>query len=77
MNSVLGEPFDLSAIGRLVKGAYLLGLTIYVVFGLVMIKQVKQMTRTVQGSMSGPLMTLALIHLLLSIALWLVALFVL
>ena len=70
-------PFDLSLVATTVKAGYLLGLSIYGVFGLVMIKQVRQMTMTVQGPLSGFLRLVSLGHFLLSLLILLVAIVVL
>jgi len=59
------------------KAMYLLGLGIYLIFALVMIRQVSLMTQALNGRMDLPLKLVSYIHLAMAIGIWLLALVVL
>jgi hypothetical protein len=57
----------------ILKIVILFGLSIYLVFGLVVLRQISLMTRTIQTSLTGPLKTIGLIHMVVAIIVWLTA----
>ena len=61
----------------LVKAAVLLALGIYIVFAIIIVRQVKLMTNVLNGQMDLPLKTVALIHLVLAIGVFLLSLAIL
>lgn len=58
----------------LVKLFIMFGLTVYVVFGLVVIRQVSLMTRTIKSSITPALELLGYIHMIAAIVVWFIAL---
>lgn len=58
----------------LVKLFIMFGLTIYVVFGLVVIRQVSLMTGTIKSSITPFLRLLGYVHMIMAIVVWLIAL---
>ncbi len=61
-------PFDVAILWEVVKWFYVLGLLIYVVFASVMVKQVRQMVKTVDGDFANPLKLAAYIHFGIAVA---------
>ena len=59
------------------KGFILFGIAIYVVFGFVVVRQVKLMTNTLQLGFEGFIKTISYLHLLFSIAVFIFALLIL
>ena len=57
----------------LVKLFIMFGLTVYLVFGLVVIRQVSLMTRTIKSSINPTLILLGYIHMIVAIVVWLIA----
>lgn len=70
--------FALGASGNgpllLVKLFIMFGLTVYLVFGLVVIRQVSLMTRTIKSSINPTLILLGYIHMIVAIVVWIIAL---
>jgi hypothetical protein len=60
-----------------VKIFVLFGLTLYLIFALVVIRQVQLMTKTIKMNFEAPVKILALVHLLFAIAVFLFALIIL
>lgn len=58
----------------LVKIIIMFGLTIYLVFGLVVIRQVNLMTGTIKSSITPVLELVGYIHMIAAIVVWLAAL---
>ena len=67
---VTGWRLDLALLG---KGAVLLLLLLYLVFSLVVVRQVQLMNKTISGLMSWPLMIMARALVVLSIAIIILA----
>ncbi len=61
----------------LVKLFIMFGLTVYVVFGLVVIRQVSLMTRTIKSSITPTLRLLGYVHMIAAIVVWIIALVIL
>ncbi|MEK7458758.1 MAG: DUF5657 family protein [Patescibacteria group bacterium] len=61
----------------LVKLFIMFGLTVYVVFGLVVIRQVSLMTRTIKSSITPTIRLLGYVHMIVAIVVWFVALIIL
>lgn len=59
------------------KLLYLFGILLYIIFALVMIRQVEQMVQTLNGNFDLPLRVMAIAHFLLAVGLFLLALVVL
>ena len=63
--AVIGDilPFlNTNSLWLLMKGLFVVGFLIYVVFSLVVVSQIMQMTKTLNGSLDLPLKTLGWIH---------------
>jgi len=58
----------------LVKILFLIGLTIYLAFAVIVIRQVGLMSKTVNGPLETPIKSIAWIHLLVAIGVFLLAL---
>jgi len=69
--------FGNSPVWLFVKAAFLLGLLIYVVFAVVVVRQVKIMMETLDIGFEKPIQTLAYLHLLVSVASFFLALIIL
>ena len=67
-----GESFLL-----ILKGAILIFLAIYIIFASIVIRQVKVMTETLQVGFEKPIKTLAFIHFVFAVGLFLLSIFVL
>ena len=65
------------SIWPIVKVFVLFGLFIYIVFGFVVVKQVKLMTDTLQAGLEGLVKTLSFVHFLFTIAVFIFALIIL
>ena len=59
------------------KVGYLIAFLLYVLFAVVVMTQVKQMTKTIDAGMNGKLLTVSRAHLLLAVGLFILALVVL
>jgi hypothetical protein len=59
------------------KALFLMGFVIYLVFSLVVLSQIKQMTKTLNGSMDLPLLTLGTLNVVLAVGAMLVAIVIL
>lgn len=63
MNTIPKDfPFDLSSFAFVFKYGYIIGLLTYVVFALVVIKQVQQMTMAVNGPLTPVLKLVSYLH---------------
>lgn len=69
--------FDINIIWVLLKLFFLFGIGLYIVFAGVVIKQVNLMTETVHLPLEPTLKTIAWIHLIFSLAVFLLALLIL
>lgn len=58
----------------IVKTMFMIGMGLYLVFGLVIIRQVGHMTKTLRVGFETPLRIFALIHFLASVCLFVIAL---
>jgi len=58
----------------LVKLFIMFGLTVYIIFGLVVIRQVSLMTKTIKSSINPTLRLLGYVHMIAAIVVWLIAL---
>lgn len=61
----------------LVKIFFLVGISVYLIFAVVLIKQVNLMLETVEETLDGFLRTVARAHLVFALAVFLIALFTL
>lgn len=68
INSLLAGEFLI-----IIKGFYLLGLFMYVIFAALVIKQVRMMTRSLAGLLDLPVMPIALGHFLFALFLFLIS----
>ena len=71
------EGLNIGTFWMVIKFIYLLGIGTYLLFSLVMIRQVTEMTKTLNGSLNLPLKAIAWIHLAVAIGAWLLVLMVL
>jgi hypothetical protein len=62
---------------RLLKIVYLVAFGLYMIFSLVVMAQVKQMTKTVAGGMNAYIRLLSQIHLMVSIGAFVIGLLIL
>lgn len=70
-------PFDPNLIWFGAKIFYLLGLLIYVIFAIVVVRQAKLMVATLNGALEAPVRLIAWIHLGLAVMVFLLALVIL
>jgi len=66
--------FSINSVWGIAKGFYLLGIGIYLIFAMVMIRQVQLMSNTLNGTLNLPLRLVAWIHLGLGVGVFLLAL---
>jgi len=59
------------------KIGYLIAFLLYVLFAVVVLAQVKQMTKTINAGMNGKFLMASKVHLLLAVGLFMLALVVL
>jgi hypothetical protein len=69
--------FSQQSLWLLLKIGFLMAYLLYVLFAVVMMAQVKQMTKTIDAGMNRTLLTLSKFHMLLAIGLLVLALVVL
>jgi hypothetical protein len=69
--------FSQASLWLLLKIGFLIAYLLYVLFAVVIMAQVKQMTKTIDAGMNGTLLTLSKFHMLLAIGLLVLALVVL
>lgn len=74
MGSVIFPNFPVWGIAKVFV---LFGMTMYVVFGFVLVRQVKLMTDTLQLGFEGMIKILSYVHLLITIAVFIFALLIL
>ncbi len=60
-----------------IKVGYLIAFLLYVLFAVVVMAQVKQMTKTIDAGMNGKLLVASRLHLLFAVGLFVLALVVL
>ena len=60
-----------------IKGFFVVGLVMYVAFGIVIVKQVEVMTEAIEDEFNGVIFILAWAHLLLAVGLLILAIVVL
>lgn len=65
------------SVWAVVKLLFLFGLLVYIIFSLVVIRQVNLMTKTLEVGFESPLKTAAVVHLLLAIGVFILALIIL
>lgn len=68
---------DVGLFSSLVKGIYILGLLTYLIFSLLVIKQVRQMVTTVNGVLTEPLKLISYLHFLVALGVFCLAIIVL
>lgn len=61
----------------LVKGLFVIGLTLYLAFAVIVIRQVGLMSKTLDGEFGPPLKLISYVHLLVALAVFLLALVIL
>jgi hypothetical protein len=71
------QPLPIINIWPIVKIFVLFGLSLYLIFALVVVRQVQLMTKTIQMNFEVPVKMLAVGHLLFAIAVFLFALIIL
>ena len=64
-------------IALIIKGAFLLGLSLYTIFAFVVVRQVSNMTKTLEVGFETPIKIASLLHLLFAIGTFIVAFLVL
>lgn len=69
--------FSIEIVWVLLKILFLLGAFLYILFAVIMMRQVRMMIETLHGGMQLPIRVLAVMHLLLAIGVFLLALIVL
>ena len=76
MNS-LEQLVSVQSLWLVIKIGYLIAFLLYVLFAVVVMAQVKQMTKTIDAGMNGKLLVASRFHLLLAVGLFMLALVVL
>lgn len=71
------QPLPVINIWPIVKIFVLFGLSLYLIFALVVIRQVQLMTKTIKMNFEAPVKLLAIIHFLFAVAVFLFALIIL
>ena len=71
------ELLSVQSLWLVIKMGYLIAFLLYVLFAVVVMAQVKQMTKTIDAGMNGKLLTASKIHLLFALGLFGLALVVL
>lgn len=61
----------------LVKGLFALGLALYIAFAVIVVRQVGLMSKTLNGEFAAPLKLISYVHLLVALAVFLLALVIL
>ncbi|HAU98736.1 MAG: hypothetical protein UX04_C0002G0094 [Microgenomates group bacterium GW2011_GWF2_45_18] len=77
IQSFLGSPPTFDTFLALIKFFVLIALTLYLVFGLVIIRQINQMNSTIRTNISFILQIAGWVHLGLSLVVWFIAFVVL
>ena len=73
----IGQIVSEQSLWIVLKIGFLLAYILYGLFSLVLMAQVKQMTKTIDAGMNGKLIMIARIHLILAVSLFVLALIVL
>ena len=73
----LEQLISIQSLWIVMKIGYLMAFLLYVLFAVVVMAQVKQMTKTIDAGMNGKLLTASKIHLLFAVGLFGLALVVL
>lgn len=73
----LAEILPRFSIWWLVKGLFVLGLALYLAFAVIVIRQVGLMSKTLNGEFAIPLKLISYVHLLVALAVFLLALVIL
>ena len=73
----LEQLVSVQSLWLVIKMGYLIAFLLYVLFAVVVMAQVKQMTKTIDAGMNGKLLTASKFHLLLAVGLFMLALVVL
>jgi hypothetical protein len=76
-NQLLVALFSLDSGWIFVKWAYVLLFGIYLLFSLVVLTQIKQMTRSLNGALDGWIMLVGLVHVALAVGALIMAIVVL
>lgn len=61
----------------IIKGFAILGLLLYNVFAFVIVRQVRQMTKTLTVGFEGPIMLFSMVHMIAALALLVLSIIVL
>lgn len=73
----LEQLVSVQSLWLVIKIGYLIAFLLYVLFAVVVMAQVKQMTKTIDAGMNGKLLIVSRFHLLLAVGLFMLALVVL
>lgn len=69
--------FNLDTVWTLLKWVYVFVFGLYIIFALVVYSQIKQMVTTLKGQLDGPIKLVGMIHLLVSVGIFLLAIVIL